>query len=75
MDIILRNFFNIIRSGAFNDKSRIEVMSPFKWRRLFLMVEEQNVVNLFVRGVNANADDENLNICLLYTSPSPRDCS
>ena len=62
MDIILRNFFNIIRSGAFNDKSRIEVMSPFKWRRLFLMVEEQNVVNLFVRGVNANADDENLNI-------------
>lgn len=62
MDIILRNFFSIIRSGAFNDRTGIEVMSPFKWRRLFLMVEAQNVVSIFVRGVNAISDNEKLNL-------------
>ncbi|GAB6958779.1 hypothetical protein JCM15754A_01140 [Prevotella aurantiaca JCM 15754] len=62
MDIIQRNFFKLIRSGAFNDKSVIEVMSPFKWRRLYEIVMFQNVLDYFVRGVNNNANDKNLNL-------------
>ena len=62
MDIIQRNFFRLIRSGAFNDKSVIEVMSPFKWRRLYEIVMFQNVLDYFVRGVNNNANDKNLNL-------------
>lgn len=62
MDIIQRNFFKLIRSGAFNDKSTIEVMSSFKWRRLYEIVMFQNVLDYFVRGVNNNANDKNLNL-------------
>ncbi len=62
MDIIQRNFFNILRSGAFNDKTRIEVMSAFKWYKLFQMVDVQNVLNVFVKGINNNANDENLTL-------------
>ena len=62
MDIIQRNFFKLIRSGAFNDKSVIEVMSPFKWRRLYEIVMFQNVLDYFVRGVNNIANDKNLNL-------------
>ena len=62
MDIIQRNFFKLIRSGAFNDKSTIEPMSTFKWRRLYEIVMFQNVLDYFVRGVNNNANDKNLNL-------------
>lgn len=62
MDIIQRNFFKLIRSGAFNDKSTIEAMSSFKWRRLYEIVMFQNVLDYFVRGVNNNANDKNLNL-------------
>ena len=62
MDIIQRNFFKLIRSGAFNDKSSIEAMSSFKWRRLYEIVMFQNVLDYFVRGVNNNANDKNLNL-------------
>lgn len=62
MDIIQRNFFKLIRSGAFNDKSTIEAMSSFKWRRLYKIVMFQNVLDYFVRGVNNNANDKNLNL-------------
>lgn len=62
MDIIQRNLFKLIRSGAFNDKSTIEAMSSFKWRRLYEIVMFQNVLDYFVRGVNNNANDKNLNL-------------
>lgn len=62
MDIIQRNFFKLIRSGAFKDKSTIEAMSSFKWRRLYEIVMFQNVLDYFVRGVNNNANDKNLNL-------------
>ncbi len=54
--------FKLIRSGAFNDKSTIEAMSSFKWRRLYEIVMFQNVLDYFVRGVNNNANDKNLNL-------------
>lgn len=61
-NIIQRNFFRLLRSGAFDDKSSIEPMSPFKWRRLYQMVEAQNVVTFFSRGANNHQHDEGLNL-------------
>lgn len=61
-NIILRNFFRLIRSGAFGDKSKIEPMSAFKWRRLYDMVEAQKVVQVFARGVSRHQHDDGLNV-------------
>ena len=36
MDIVQRNFFRIIKSGAFEDKDTLEPISPFKWRKLYM---------------------------------------
>lgn len=60
--IIQRNFFRLMCAGAFGDKSAVEAMSPFKWRRLYDMVEAQNVIPVFVRGANNHIHDEGLNI-------------
>ncbi|MBO4660245.1 MAG: hypothetical protein J5610_02140 [Prevotella sp.] len=62
MNIIERNFFRILRSGAFNDKEAIEPMSPFKWRRLLQVVEAQNIVATFAKGINNHENDPLLNI-------------
>ena len=35
MNIIQRNFFRILRSGAFESKEQIEPMSVFKWQKLY----------------------------------------
>ena len=34
MDIIQRNLFRLLRSGAFGTQEQIEPMSAFKWERL-----------------------------------------
>lgn len=49
--VIERNFFRLLRSGAFEDNEAIEPMSKFKWRRLFEMVEKQNVLPEFMLGM------------------------
>ena len=62
MDIIQRNFFRLLRTGAFDDKEVVEPMSAFKWRRLYQMVEVQNVTDIFVSGVNKQSKEESLNL-------------
>ena len=62
MDVIQRNFFRILSSGAFGTQSSIEPMSPFKWRRLMQMVEEQQVTSIFINGIAAHSMDEGLNL-------------
>lgn len=62
MDVIQRNFFRILCSGAFGTQSSIEPMSPFKWRRLMQMVEAQQVMPVFVKGIARHAMDEGLNL-------------
>lgn len=62
MDIIKRNFFRLLRSGAFDDKEPLEPMSAFKWRRLYQMVEAQQVVPVFAKGAVNNNQEEVLNI-------------
>ena len=62
MDIIQRNFFRILCSGAFGTQSNLEPMSPFKWRRLMQMVEAQQVMPVFVSGIVKHTSDEGLNL-------------
>lgn len=61
MDIIKRNFFSILSSGAFGLPAKAEPMSPFKWRRLGQMVVAQHVVPYFAKGLNRNSADAMLN--------------
>lgn len=35
MNITSRNFFNLLRAGAFNEKVEIEPMSAWKWRQVY----------------------------------------
>ena len=62
MDVIQRNFFRILSSGAFNRQSNIEPMSPFKWRRLMQMVDAQQVIPVFVKGISKHSLDEGLRL-------------
>lgn len=62
MDIIQRNFFRLLRSGAYDDRDAIEPMSPFKWKRLFQMVEAQDVAPTTLRGIDNHAADPNLEL-------------
>lgn len=61
-NIIQRNLFRLLRAGAFGDKTPIEPMSPFKWRRLYQMVEAQHVEDYVVDGVNHLQHDDALNV-------------
>lgn len=61
-NIIQRNYFRLIRAGAFEDPTPVEAMSPFKWRRLYDMVESQRVVATFVRGAGKHIHDDQLNL-------------
>lgn len=62
MDIIQRNFFRLLRSGAFTDNEPVEPMSAFKWRRLFQMVEAQGVIDIFLHGVSNHHGEKELNV-------------
>lgn len=52
MDIIMRNFFRLLRSGALNDHEEVEPMSPFKWRRLGQMIRAQHVEAIAAKGID-----------------------
>lgn len=60
-NIIQRNLFRLLCTGAFGTKSPVEPMSPFKWRRLYQMVKAQHVEDYFVDGVNLLQHDNGLN--------------
>jgi len=62
MNIVQRNFFRILRSGAFGEKDGIEPMSAFKWRRLYQMVEAQHVTHIFAKGAHNHSRDEGMNL-------------
>ncbi len=58
MDIIKRNFFCLLRSGALNEYAKIEPMSRFKWRRLIRLLESQHVLGIAAKGVRNHQYDE-----------------
>lgn len=62
MDIIKRNFFRLLRSGALNEFEQLEPMSPFKWRKLFEMVKIQQLNQLVLKGIKNHTFDESANI-------------
>ena len=51
MDVITRNFFRLLRSGAWNEDEAIEPMSHFKWNRLGQMVRAQQVETVVKAGL------------------------
>ncbi len=62
MNVITRNFFRLLRSGALNEYEPLEPMSAFKWRRLDQMVHAQHVESPALKGVRNHQFDEMMNI-------------
>lgn len=62
MDIITRNFFRLLRSGALNEDEPIEPMSHFKWQRLSQMVHAQHVEDIAISGIDNQNGKEWMNI-------------
>jgi hypothetical protein len=62
MDIIVRNFFRLLRSGALNEFEALEPMSNFKWNRLDQMIRAQHVEAAAQKGVRNHQYDEMMNI-------------
>ena len=62
MNIITRNFFRLLRSGALNEYGPMEPMSAFKWRRLDQMVHAQHVERAALKGIKNHQFDEMMNI-------------
>lgn len=50
MDIIQRNLFRLLRSGAFETKEQIEPMSAYKWTQLLQLARMHHVVGYAWRG-------------------------
>ena len=51
MNIIHRNLFRLLRSGAFDEYEELEPMSPFKWRRLLQIADVQGMAPYIQLGV------------------------
>ena len=51
MNIILRNFFRLIRSGVFDTEETIEPMSAWKWHRLYHTAMQHDVAPLLYDGI------------------------
>ena len=52
MDIIQRNLFRLLRSGAFGAQEQIEPMSAFKWERLYQIAMLHDVIPYAYQGIN-----------------------
>ena len=52
MDIIQRNLFRLLRSGAFSTQEQIEPMSAFKWERLYQIAMLHNVIPYAYKGIS-----------------------
>lgn len=53
-DIILRNFFKLLKSGALGEFEEIEPMSDFKWNRLYDIALQQSVLHTVAAGIKCN---------------------
>lgn len=62
MDIIQRNFFNLLASAAPNKNMPLEPMSNFKWQRLIELVKGQKVERLALLGLNNLQNNQRANI-------------
>lgn len=62
MDIIKRNFFRILLSGALGENEALEPMTRFKWNRLVQMIKAQDVVAIAIDGLSQHSHDEGCNM-------------
>ncbi len=61
-NIVFRNLFRILRSGAFNEYEPMEAMSSYKWEKLCSMVRWQHVGDVAVRGIKNHTFDKQVNM-------------
>ncbi len=61
-DIITRNFFRMMRSGALNEYVELEPMSAFKWQRLVETVIAENVASVASRAVKNHQYEQKFNM-------------
>lgn len=62
IDIITRNFFRLMRSGALNEYVELEPMSIFKWNRLTEIIISQDVITVASRGIKNFQYDTRFNM-------------
>lgn len=62
IDIITRNFFKMMRSGALNEYVELEPMSAFKWNRLLEIVQTQDVITVASRAIKNHQYEANFNM-------------
>ena len=56
MNIIERNFYRLLRAGAFGTDEQIEPLSAWKWNRLYQMSEMHDVAPLLYQGIERCRD-------------------
>lgn len=62
MDIIQRNFFRLLRHGAFGQREPIEPMSEWKWKSLYQVAQIHGVTPWIADGIMRQTDDFFLNL-------------
>jgi len=62
MDIVKRNFFRLLRSGAFNEYEPLERMSVFKWKKLIGMIMLQQVMPIAANALRNYQYDRSTDI-------------
>ena len=66
MDITNRNFFRVLRQGAFGVSEELEPISQFKWNRILQIAMDQDLFPYIARGLMNHYNDKD--ICLPQAS-------
>lgn len=61
-DIVSRNFFKLMRSGAMNEYIQLEPMSAFKWTKLIDIAVEQDVASVAARAIRNQQYEKSFNM-------------
>ena len=56
MDVVKRNFFALLRTGAFGEMHHVEPMSAYKWRKLFAVLGVHDVLQFALVGYSKQQD-------------------
>jgi hypothetical protein len=56
VNIIDRNFYRLLRAGAFNTEEHIEALSAWKWNRLYQLAEMHDVAPVIYKGIERCRD-------------------
>lgn len=62
MEITNRNFYRLLRSGAFDEHQELEPMSQFKWKRILQLAVAQDVNIYIAKGFSNCMSDPHLQL-------------